>query len=103
MYVVLCAQKLHELESKEKNISNLKGQDEFEKEHRRIREKELKEQMVHKVCFPTALSFFSCLKNKLYTFIHGKMYALRHMKKYYIIIYYYYSKCRDLCIMGYCL
>lgn len=51
MYVVLCAQKLHELESRERNLSNLRGQDEIEKEQRRIRERELNEQMVQTVCF----------------------------------------------------
>ncbi|KAG7326367.1 hypothetical protein KOW79_009768 [Hemibagrus wyckioides] len=38
--------KLHELESRERNLSNLRGQDEIEKEQRRIRERELNEQMV---------------------------------------------------------
>ncbi|XP_053492557.1 cilium assembly protein DZIP1L isoform X2 [Ictalurus furcatus] len=40
--------KLHELESRERNMSNLRGEDEFEKEQKRIRERELKEQMVQK-------------------------------------------------------
>ncbi|TVK90597.1 Zinc finger protein DZIP1L [Bagarius yarrelli] len=41
--------KLHELEIREKNMSNLKGQDEFEKEQKMIRERELREQMAEKV------------------------------------------------------
>lgn len=40
--------KLHELESRERNMSNLRGEDEFEKEQKWIRERELKEQMVQK-------------------------------------------------------
>ncbi|XP_047670298.1 cilium assembly protein DZIP1L-like isoform X2 [Tachysurus fulvidraco] len=40
--------KLHELESRERNMSNLRGQNEIEKEQRRIRERELKEQMKNK-------------------------------------------------------
>ncbi|KAB5584247.1 hypothetical protein PHYPO_G00105230 [Pangasianodon hypophthalmus] len=40
--------KLHELESRERNMSNIRGEDEFEKERRRIRERELKEQVVQK-------------------------------------------------------
>ncbi|MCI4375501.1 hypothetical protein PGIGA_G00110270 [Pangasianodon gigas] len=40
--------KLHELESRERNMSNLRDEDEFEKERRRIRERELKEQVVQK-------------------------------------------------------
>lgn len=44
-------QKLHELESRERKVSNLRGEDDFEKEQRRIRESELKEQMLQKVCF----------------------------------------------------
>lgn len=34
-------------------MSNLRGEDEFEKEQKWIRERELKEQMVQKVCFLT--------------------------------------------------
>ncbi|GAA6099623.1 cilium assembly protein DZIP1L-like isoform X3, partial [Tachysurus ichikawai] len=40
--------KLHELESRERNMSNLRGQNEIEKEQWRIRERELKEQMKNK-------------------------------------------------------
>ncbi|KAM9482898.1 cilium assembly protein DZIP1L isoform 1-T2 [Clarias gariepinus] len=38
--------KLHELENRDKNMPNLRSEDEFEKERMRIRETELKEQMV---------------------------------------------------------
>lgn len=58
-YIVLCMQKLHELENKERNMSNLRGGDEYEKEQMRIREKELKEQMVQKVCLLCVLLPFN--------------------------------------------
>lgn len=64
VYNVLCVQKLHELENKERNLSSVRGEDEYEKEQTRIREKELKEQMLQKVCFLTVCcAFFFHLKS----------------------------------------
>ncbi|XP_060775741.1 cilium assembly protein DZIP1L isoform X2 [Neoarius graeffei] len=40
--------KLHELENGERKVSHLRSEDDFEKEHWRIRESELKEQMIQK-------------------------------------------------------
>ncbi|XP_060723061.1 cilium assembly protein DZIP1L-like [Tachysurus vachellii] len=47
--IISIESKLHELESRERNMSNLRGQNEIEKEQWRIRERELKEQMKNKL------------------------------------------------------
>lgn len=51
VFVFFCMQKLHELENGERKVSHLRSEDDFEKEHWRIRESELREQMIQKVCF----------------------------------------------------